>query len=77
MNEQSFHEAILALESLAKEEKAPDAWRAMGETTVEDFWRAWPEIRGWGQWLWQLVDGERAEHAKPDDQTDVDTGEPG
>jgi hypothetical protein len=77
MDEQRFHEAVLVLEQMAQEEKAPNAWRSLGETTVEDFWRAWPEVRGWGQWLWQLVDAERAEHAEPDDRADVETGEGG
>ncbi|HVM11560.1 MAG TPA: hypothetical protein VM638_03665 [Actinomycetota bacterium] len=77
MDEQRFHDAILALEQATREEKAPEAWRAIGETAIEDFWRAWPEIRAWGQWLWQLVDAERAEQAEPDHRADVDTGGPG
>ncbi len=76
MNEETFHDAVLALELLSQEEKAPEAWRKVGEQTLEDFWRAWPGIRAWGEWLYTLVDGERAERASSVTDPELDeTGE--
>jgi hypothetical protein len=39
---------------------------------TEDFYRAWPQIRGWGEWLWQLIDGERGEKAAPEKDPELD-----
>jgi hypothetical protein len=60
-----FHDAVGSLEGLAGEIKPPEAWRAFGDQYLEDFWRAWPEVRAWAQWLWQLVDDERRDRAAP------------
>lgn len=63
--EERFHEAVAALEVVTQEQKAPDAWRDFDHVALEDFWRAWPEIRAWCQWLYQLVDNERGDKAAP------------
>ena len=63
--EEQFHDAIAKLEVVTHELKPPDAWREFDPVAVEDFWRAWPDIRAWGQWLWELVDKERGEKAVP------------
>jgi hypothetical protein len=67
-----FQEAVGSLETLAGEIKPPEAWRAFGDQHLEDFWRAWPEVRAWAQWLWQLVDDERREHAAQVSDPDLD-----
>jgi hypothetical protein len=63
--EDRFHDAVSALALVSQEMKSPDAWRAFGDVTLEEFWQTWPSIRGWGEWLWRLVDGERGEKAVP------------
>jgi hypothetical protein len=76
MDEHAFHEAILALETQAKETKAPEAWRRLSALATEDFLRAWPQIRAWGEWLWQLIEGERGERSEPVKDPELDeTGE--
>jgi hypothetical protein len=70
--EDRFHEAIAALEVVSHEMKSPDAWREFGDLTLEEFWRNWPGIRGWGEWLWRLVDNERGEKATPAGESDHD-----
>jgi len=75
--EEQFHDAIAKLEIVTQEGKPPDAWREFDHVALEDFWRAWPDIRGWGEWLWQLVDKERGEKAAPLSQEDSDYEEIG
>jgi hypothetical protein len=76
MDEQAFHESIVSLETHARETKAPETWRSLSDQTTEDFFRAWPQIRAWGEWLWQLIDNERGERAAPVQDPELDeTGE--
>jgi hypothetical protein len=76
MDEQAFQDAILTLETHAQETKAPETWRSLSDQTTEDFFRAWPQIRAWGEWLWQLIDNERGEKAAPVSDPELDeTGE--
>lgn len=70
--EERFHDAISALEVVSQEMKSPEAWREFGDLTQEEFWRTWPGIRGWGEWLWRLVDAERGIKAVPVDDADHD-----
>jgi hypothetical protein len=76
MDEQAFQDAILTLESHAQETKAPETWRALSDQATEDFFRAWPQVRAWGEWLWQLIDNERGEKAAPVNDPELEeTGE--
>jgi hypothetical protein len=76
MEEQAFHDAILSLETHTKQTKPPEAWRNLDHLITEDFFRAWPHIRAWGEWLWQLIDNERGERASPVKDPELDeTGE--
>lgn len=70
--EDRFHEAVTSLEEIAGEVKPPDAWDGFGPVALEEFWQAWPSIRGWGEWLWRLVDAERGEKAAPEDDSPYD-----
>ncbi len=74
--EERFQHAIAELAVVSQSMKAPEAWRAFGDLAMEDFWRDWPEVRGWGEWLWQLIDNERRERSSPviDEELD-ETGE--
>jgi len=74
--EQSFQDALAALEEVSAEVKPPDAWRDFGDVTVERFWQAWPNVRAWGEWLYTLVQNERGEQAAPvgDDDEHQETG---
>lgn len=70
--EDSFQDAVNGLQEVAHEVKPPDAWRDFGDVSMDEFWQAWPEIRAWGEWLWQLVDKERGERAGPAEETEHD-----
>lgn len=64
--EEQFHDAVAALEVVSHEIKPPDAWGEFDDLTLEEFWRAWPQIRGWGEWLWRLIEADRGEKAAPE-----------
>ena len=61
----SLQDVLSTLEEIAHEQKPPEAWRNLSEATVEKFWQAWPGIRAWGEWMFQLIDGERGDKAAP------------
>jgi hypothetical protein len=63
--EETLNESVTGLQEVASSIKPPEAWRSMGELSMEQFWQSWPEVRAWGEWLWQLVDKERGEKAAP------------
>ena len=63
--EETLNESVSGLQEVAATIKPPEAWRRFQDLTVEHFWQAWPEIRGWGEWMWQLIDAERGEKAAP------------
>lgn len=76
--EERLHDAVAELDILVHGIKAADAWREFGEVTQEEFWRLWPDIRGWGEWVWQLIENERKEKAAPVTDPELDeTGEGG
>ncbi|HWC31843.1 MAG TPA: hypothetical protein VG709_01790 [Actinomycetota bacterium] len=60
-----LQDALATFEELAHETKPPEAWRNLSEPTVEKLWQAWPDIRAWGEWMFQLIDGERRDKATP------------
>jgi hypothetical protein len=70
--EERLHDAISELEMVAHSIKPPEAWREFGELTTEQFYRVWPDVGAWGQWLWQLIDHERGDKAAPIDDSDLD-----
>jgi hypothetical protein len=63
--EDKLHDAVADLEVVAQAGKPPEAWRAFGDQTLESFWQSWPGVRGWGEWLWTLIDNERGDKAAP------------
>jgi hypothetical protein len=70
--EETLNESISGLQEVASQVKPPEAWRSFQDLTVEQFWQAWPEIRAWGEWMWQLIDAERREKASPVSDPDLD-----
>ncbi len=67
--EEQFHDAVTSMDVVSHEMKPPEAWDVFGEVTLEDFWRTWPQLRGWAEWLWRLIDAERGEKATPAEES--------
>ena len=63
--EETLNDSMAGLEEVAGQAKPPEAWRDLGDTTLERFWQTWPQVRAWGQWLWTLIDNERGDKATP------------
>ncbi len=70
--EETLNESVAALHEVAARAKPPEVWRSFGDVTLEQFWQSWPEIRAWGEWMWQLVDAERRDKAAPVTDPDLD-----
>lgn len=73
--EDTLNDSIAGLREVAASVKPPDAWRRFGDVSTEQFWQSWPEIRAWGEWLYTLINNERADKAAP--ATDADFDESG
>ena len=70
--EDSLQDALAALEEISQDVKPPEAWRGFSEVTLEKFWQTGPQVRGWGEWMFQLIDAERGEKATPVGDPDLD-----
>ncbi|HEX2030298.1 MAG TPA: hypothetical protein VHL78_02700 [Actinomycetota bacterium] len=63
--EETLNDSVSGLQEVAATVKPPEGWRRFQDVTIEQFWQSWPEIRAWGEWMWQLIDAERGEKATP------------
>jgi hypothetical protein len=63
--EYGFGTAIFVLDHTADKISAEEAERTFGEVTKENFWRMWPDIKGWADELWRSLDDERSAMARP------------
>ena len=70
--EETLNDSITGLQEVASSIKPPGAWRSMGDLSMEQFWQSWPEVRAWGEWLWQLIDKERGDKAAPVSDPELD-----
>jgi hypothetical protein len=70
--EDTLNDSLAGLHEVVAAVKPPDAWRRFSDLTVEQFWQNWPEIRGWGEWMWTLINNEREEKAAPVSDPDLD-----
>jgi hypothetical protein len=50
------------------------ALEELDETTLQMFWRDWPQLSSWAGSLWRQLNQELAEAASPAGATDRDTG---
>ncbi|MGH2739490.1 MAG: hypothetical protein ACRDH6_03260 [Actinomycetota bacterium] len=76
--EEKLQEAVADLKVVAAGLKPGGAWRDFQELTIEEFWQSWPEIRAWGEFLYQLISKERDEKAEPATGSEYDElGGPG
>ena len=63
--EYGFGTAVFVMDHVAGKVAATDAEREFNEVTKENFWRMWPDIREWGEQLWQVLEDERGDMARP------------
>jgi hypothetical protein len=70
--EYGFGTAVYVLDHTAEKLSVEDADRDFGEVTKENFWRMWPDVRQWAEALWQRLDEERGNQARPAEDDLVD-----
>ncbi|MGH2573480.1 MAG: hypothetical protein ACRDGU_08385 [Actinomycetota bacterium] len=71
-NSDRFLEAITKLEEVADSVTADEAHRTFDETSLQVFWKKWPDITSWTGSLWRLLNEELAEAAVPPRDPDLD-----
>jgi hypothetical protein len=67
-----FMEAIRQLEEVADSVTADEAHRTFDETSLQVFWKEWPDITSWTGALWRLLNEELAAAATPPGDPDLD-----
>jgi hypothetical protein len=73
----SGEEFLAIIEDLADLIASLPAQRALAEfddTTLQVFWKKWPQVSAWAGWLWSQLSAELASAAQ---QADLDTDETG
>ncbi|MFN2590764.1 MAG: hypothetical protein ABR518_08325 [Actinomycetota bacterium] len=63
--EYGFGTAVYVLDHTADKMTPADAESGFSEVTKENFRRMWPDIREWAEELWQRLDEERSNQARP------------
>ena len=67
-----FSTAVFVLDHTAGKITPSDADSTFGDTTKENFWRMWPEIRDWAEAFYQRIDDERRHMASPVEDEEYD-----
>ena len=73
-----FLDAISRLEAVTDAIPADRAHRDFDETTLQVFWKSWPDLSAWAGSLWRMLNEELAEPAAKAEDPDLDeTGSSG
>ncbi len=70
--EYGFVTAVFVMEHVSEKTSAEEADRTFTETSKENFWRVWPQVREWGEQLWQILEDERGHASRPADDDVID-----
>ena len=70
--EYGFGTAVFVLDHTADKLTPEEAERSFSEVTKENFWRMWPNVRGWAESLWQMIEDERAHPSRPVGDEELD-----
>jgi hypothetical protein len=60
-----FLDAVHELEEVAGSIAAEQAHRQFDATTLQVFWKRWPEVSAWAGSLWRLLSEEMSEPSSP------------
>ena len=64
--EHAFSTAVFIFDHTVQRISADDAVRKFNDVTQENFWRMWPQIKMWGEALWNHIEDDRGMHATPE-----------
>ena len=65
-------EALARLEEVADAVSAEEAHREFDETTLQVFWKQWPDVATWAGSLWRLLSDELAQPSTPHIDPELD-----
>jgi hypothetical protein len=65
-------DAISKLEEVADAIPPDRAHREFDETTLQVFWKQWPDVAAWAGSLWRLLSDELAQPATPHGDPELD-----
>ena len=71
---QQLIDCLEALAALADEATPDVAYEELDDTTLQVFWREWPEISAWAGSLWRKVNADLADVASPESAERADVG---
>jgi hypothetical protein len=67
-----FSEVISQMEEVTDAITPEDAHRRFDETSLQVFWKRWPDLSAWAGSLWRMLSDELAEPATPPQDPDLD-----
>ena len=70
--EYGFTTAVFVLDHTSGKLTPDTAERDFGEVTKENFWRMWPGVKQWAETVWQIIEDERGEMARPVQDEELD-----
>jgi hypothetical protein len=65
-------DAIHRLEEVADAVPPEHAHREFDETTLQVFWKQWPDVAAWAGSLWRMLSDELAHAARPHADPELD-----
>jgi hypothetical protein len=65
-------EAISRLEEVADAVRPEIAHREFDETTLQVFWKQWPDLAAWAGSLWRMLSDELAQPSTPHTDPELD-----
>jgi hypothetical protein len=67
-----FLELIDELQDVSRTISAQRALAEFDETTLQVFWKTWPDVSAWAGSLWSMLSAELHEPASPHHDPDID-----
>jgi hypothetical protein len=67
-----FLDAVHELEDVAGSIAPQQAHAQFDETTLQVFWKRWPEVSAWAGSLWRLLSEEMSEPSSPYHDSELD-----
>lgn len=71
---QQLIEVLEQFDVLADRATPDVAYEELDETTLQVFWREWPEVSAWAGALWRKVNADLADVASPESAERADIG---
>jgi len=71
---QQLIDVLESFEALADDATPDVAYEELDDTTLQVFWREWPELSAWAGSLWRKVNQDLADVGSPESEGRADVG---